>query len=183
VNDIKDIIRQHHKSVAVVFKKLGIKSPVSVDSLVLHTALKQDDFIDALADQIYADELKNSYTGFDFPLIGNDPDFFKKLNLPKKPDVGDMQTVPGVTVTAKKKSEKVKNTLQDILSGLGTFFGAKAAAKNKNAATPPYYGGSSSSSSPTDPPAQKKKNQTILFIAIGLVVILIIAVVVSKKGK
>ena len=55
--DIKEIIRQHPKSVAVVFKKRGINAPVTTNNIMLQTILGGEAFIQDVEQQLEADFL------------------------------------------------------------------------------------------------------------------------------
>lgn len=179
--DLQNIIRQHGNSVAVVFKNNGIKSPVNTESLMLHTLLKGDEFIEQVGDQVERDA---SYTGFGGAGLGNDPGGVF-ISLPAGNGIDSVKTLEPVTVTAskKKKAIDVKNVLSDFAGILGTYLGAKQAAKTGSApstATPTYVMQSGSNAADAGAPAKIKPNY-ILIAAVVLIVALIIAVAAKKN--
>ena len=105
---IQNIIRQHSKDVAVVFKQLGITAPVTPKEVIFATILYPDKFINSLAKQIDNSSAIASFEGEENP-----------------------HELANVTVTATRPSTAAKNTLTDILNsvmgGVGAYLGAKNA--------------------------------------------------------
>lgn len=170
--DINEIIRQHGNSVAVVFKKRGISAPVTAGNLMLQTILNKEDFIDQLAGQVEAD---HAYTGADGDFLSG---LAKSLSLAKGKVFNEEQNLPGVTVTAKSKSSKLKNTLSDLLSVVGGGFGAYIAGrKNQSTSTNPFVLGEGYTPTP-----EKKKPNYLLIGGIVLFVVLVAAVILKKSN-
>ena len=173
--DINEIIRQHGNSVAVVFKKRGISAPVTAGNLMLQTILNKEDFINQLASQVEAD---HAYTGADGDFLSG---LAKSLSLARNTDekvFNEQQNLPGVTVTAKSKSSKLKNTLSDLLSVVGGGFGAYISGRNnQSTSTNPFVLGEGYT-----PPPEKKKPNYLLIGGIVLFVVLVAAVILKKSN-
>ena len=177
--DLKQLTRQHNKSVAVVFKKMGFNSPVTPAHVTLAAALYKDDFANAVAEQVLNDESLSSWDGQLFiPGGGNLGDIIKAKKEGKP--FNAVKTLPNVTVTARKKSDKVRNTLLDIVSVIGAGYGAYKTAK----ATPGnvYTPTSTGSGEAVYQEPEKKKPNYVLIAGI-IIIITLIVLVLAKKNK
>ena len=187
--DIQNIIRQHGKSVAVVFKKNGINKPATADNLILHTILKGPDFIEQIADQVGQDSL---YTGLEGdPLFNID---INKTVADAKARIGGnqfnaTQTLPAAVVQKKKTIlDALHGVLSAVAEPLGQWAGAKKAAQAGplvyNTATGSYAAlpGGYSPLAPVVPPVDpKKKDTTIILIIAAVVVLGLIAAIAANK--
>jgi hypothetical protein len=172
--DIKEIIGQHSQSVALVFKNLGIKAPVTTKEILFATLVYQDRFIDALVQQIAIDN--NEYTGYsdgtEIPVI-----FPTGTKFPKQGNkFGQTQTLPDVVV----KSKAAKKSLWDILGSVADN-AAKIITATKSGNQPVYI--------PTEQTTPRSNNginagaqKWWLIGGIGLLVVLII-VYINQRGK
>lgn len=171
--DLQNIIRQHGKSVAVVFKRMGINAPITAKDVMLVTLLHGDSFVNELEKQVEND---SAYVGFDSFYI---PGLEQAIAAGKANQFNQVQTLPDVRITAKAKSSKVKNTLNDLIQlvagGLGTYSAAKNANNNTGASNNYQL-------RPDATPITKNKNKMLLIGGIVLIVILGI-VVLTRKNK
>lgn len=182
--DIKELIGQHGKSVALVFKKMGIKAAVTPANVMLMTGLYKDRFIDAVVEQVDQDEHLYSGWGED----GFTPGLADAIKIRQQQVTGGFnapKTLPNVTVTAKKKkSGAVKNTLMDLVSvfatGYGAYKNARATANTSNTGSDPIITGDGSYPPPAEP---KKKPNVWLIGGIVVIVALILVIVFSSKKK
>lgn len=158
--NLTDIIRQHGKSVALVFSKMGIEGPVTVETLMYATLIGQHEFIDALEAQIAQDAGEVSYIGD--TLTRED---FK--GIPGVDDSFDEKKLPAVVVTSKK----VKTTLWDVLNTVFATVGGLAG--NRNATI---------HKAPTPPADEKKKTNYFLIAALVLIAVLF-GIVLFKSKK
>jgi hypothetical protein len=175
--NINNIIQLHSNSVAVVFSKMGINASVTKKDLLLALVMYKQPLIDAIGEQIEADE----YTGYE-GVYGMLPKGFESAVAKRKSQQGGYnatQTLPNVTITGKQKSQKAKGTLLSILDVLVTSAGAYAGSKNKAQAQ---------SQAATYIPAAiaedtKKKNQKYFLIAGAAIIILLIIVLLTQNNK
>jgi hypothetical protein len=159
--DISQIIAQHGKSVALVFRNMGIRAEVTNKDLMLALVMYKEPLMDAIAAQVAID---TNYTN----LEGDEP-------------IGQMaqvKTLANVTVTAKKKSTKVKDTLMGIFTTLVTGAGAYVGAKNKAQAT--SY--NNNIAAPVADTEKEKKHKYFLIGGIAVIVLLVI-VLLTQKNK
>jgi hypothetical protein len=159
--DINQLIAQHGKSVALVFKNMGIGAEVANKDLMLALVMYKEPLMDAIAAQVAID---TNYTN----LGGDEP-------------IGQMaqvKTLGNVTVAAKKKSTKVKDTLMGIFTTLVTGAGAYVGAKNKAQAT--TYSNTIAPAVVT--PEKEKKQKYFLIGGIAVIVVLVI-VLLTQKNK
>ncbi len=175
--DIKEIIRQHPKSVAVVFKRRGINAPVTAANVMLQTVLGKDEFIDDLCNQIEDD---GEYTNDNGSTL--DPVSIYMNSPVAKSKIAELKA----SQNTKSKSEKVKNTLRDFLGIVGGTFGAYKAWRGTvhptSTATPGINGAASDApSGPSPEQIAKKKSKMLLIGGIALIVILVIAVLTTSK--
>lgn len=169
--DIKQIIQQHGKSVAVVFSRYGINADVTERDLLLAIVMYKQPLIEAIAAQIETDE--SGFTGYEgFILPQKTMDIIKRTQ--DYSNGQHIKTLPTVTVTGKKKSKHVKDKLLGILgtlvNGAGAYLGSKPGRGNNQASTP--------AQAPNELP---KKHKYILIGGIVLIVVLAIVVLTSKN--
>jgi len=155
--DLKKIVGQHKSSVALVFKRMGLTSPVTTKDVLLATVLYGDRFVNDLEAQILAD---SGYTGFLGP-----------LNDEPTGTMAQVKTLPTVTVKAQQKAAKVTNTLKDILSVVATGIGAYSAAKKTGSTPTP-----SNNYTPRNDEPKKKSNTAFLIASLVLIVVLALLV-------
>lgn len=181
--DIRELIGQHGKSVALVFKNLGIKGPVNSKEVLLATLLHQGVFIDALEKQIEAD---SKYTSLEGSGTFNSAALLAKIGAGPAPapvyyppvgnSFGQTQTMQPVTVTS-SKAKAAKKSLWEILGTVAEAAGKFISAKNGTGQTV-YV--------PQAPPAaddtkKTDKNKMFLIGGIGLVVVLLVIFLTQKK--
>ncbi len=178
--NINNIIQLHSNSVAVVFSKMGINSSVTKKDLLLALVLYKQPLIDAIGEQIEADE----YTGLEGDFTAGLPKGFEAAVAKRKSIQGGFngtQTLQNVTVTGKKKSQKAKGTLLSILDTLVTSAGAYVGAKNKAQG---QYQNQPSVYIPASTVEDKKKQNQKYFLIGGIAVILILVIVLlTQKNK
>ncbi len=176
--NINQIIQLHGKSVAVVFSKMRINARVTKKDLLLALVMYKQPLIDAIAQQIEADE----YTGSDGDWTLGIPAGLGAAIAKRKALEGGFnrtQTLPNVTVTGKQKSQKTKNSLLSILDTLVTSAGAYVGAKNKAQAG----GVTNTSYTEQSEENDKKKKQKYFLIAGIALIILLIIVLLTQKNK
>jgi hypothetical protein len=167
--DIKELIGQHNKSVALVFKQLGINAPVTEREIIFATLVYQDIFINAIAEQLNAE----SY--FD----GND--LLRKIGAapggtaypPNGTAFGQTQSLTPIVVSNKKN--KWLQTAKEILSTVADSASKIISAKNSKGETV-YVTQPSNTGKNAD-----NNNKWLMYGGIALLVLLIIAVIVKNN--
>lgn len=159
---IQAIIGQHSKSVARAFQKLGISNPVTPKDVLLMTLVHQDRFIDTLVDEV---ENSSSFDG-DGTVLNNLPDFKKILNVRQLPTVE-------VKATKKRDGTKLRNTLNDILNtvltGYGTYKGARDAASGRSNQPPTLV-------------ERVKKIDPLVWVGIALAILVIVYLIIKNRS-
>jgi hypothetical protein len=153
--ELNELIRQHGKSVAFVFKRMDIDAPVTPKDVALVAAMYGEAFVDALEEQITLDE---GYSGW--PGVGVGEPEYKQL-----PEIV-------ISPKAKKATNGLRNILTTIADTLGTF-----AASKRNATIHKDDG------FVDDVQVQKKKTNYFLIAALVLIAVLAVVLAVSKKHK
>ncbi|GEM_PF-5952044 len=183
--ELNELIRQHGQSVAFVFKKMGIASPVTTKDVTLIALLYGDVFINALQHQISIDE--NGYSGFgDGPSPdgsagagGGSSSDYNWIDYSSAAD--EQQYAPAVTKpvtvtpTAKKATSGLLNILSTVAQGLGAYAGSRSAAIQKNQAS--IYGDAALLA------PQPAKPNSFLIMALVLIAVLVVVLMASKHKK
>lgn len=176
--ELHELIRQHGRSVAFVFRKMGITAPVTPANVVNIAALYGEVFIDALERQISLEEKGYShlegddYNWIDYSSAGDDPDY----NNPTG-DMANTKVLAPVVVTtkAKKATSGLKNILSTIAETLGAYAGARRNATIHKDDGTNIFG--------EKPPVQQQKTNSFLMIALVLIAVLTIVLIASKHKK
>lgn len=172
--DVKQIAGQHGKSVALVFKRLGISAPVTPKEIVYATLVYQGDFINPLVEQIAKDNRES--TGFD----DSEPAPHTEIVNPtgaqfpeQGKGFGQTQTMQGVSVASKSKA--AKKSLWDILGTVAEAAGKFVAAKNSQGQTVYVQ-------QPSAPDTGKKPgNKMLIYGGIALAVVLVAILLIKRK--
>jgi hypothetical protein len=185
--DIKELVGQHKKSVALVFKRLGINAPVTQKEVVYATLVYQGDFIDAVENQIAADlgEYAN-YTGDNLPQFTFTPKssvgaMMTQIGVQQPINTfpangtqfGQTQTLPTVAVKSKAAKKSLWDILDTVAGAAGKFIAAKNAGKSQPSNVEP--------ASPED--AAKKNKTTYMIIGVAVLLLVLLLIFFLTKGK